>query len=226
MIIRIILANISSHLPKQWYSLNRCVSTSVSHLHQQQKHVFEENKERWSRLYTLTEMRYLAITTKLKIYPALVTCLGTPLGFMIDTAGVFSNFHFIPSIFCIGKLKTLVYYHLFPIFTHEKSCPFSGIVTTGILSASSAAINRTIGKIDVNNKRHLKLYYIDFFGRQIIKEISTNELRNCKKSDLKFKLYKTIDTTDANGKPIQLKIATNRGDIFDTILFKKLFRNK
>lgn len=70
------------------------------------------------------------------------------------------------------------------------------------------------------------MYYIDFFGRQIVKEITADELRKCRKSDLKLKLYKTIDTTDDKGRPIQLKIVPNRGDIYDTTLFKRLIRNK
>lgn len=78
----------------------------------------------------------------------------------------------------------------------------------------------------MNQKRDLKLYYIDFFGRQIVKEITVDELRKCRKSDLKLKLYKTIDIIDDKGRQIQLKIAPNRGDIHDTILFKRLMRNK
>lgn len=105
MMIRIISTNITNHLPKQWYFSNRCLSAGVSNLNQQpqpQKHVVKEDKERWSRLYTLTDMPYLAINTRLKIYPALLTCLGTPLGFMTDTAGVVP-FHFFPYIFYVGK---------------------------------------------------------------------------------------------------------------------------
>lgn len=100
--IRIILTNISNHLPKQWYFSNRCVSTSVSGLN---KHVVEEDKERLFRLYTLHDMQYLAVNTKLKFYPAFATCLGTPLGFMVDTAGIVPQFQFFPYILYIGKFS-------------------------------------------------------------------------------------------------------------------------
>lgn len=224
--IRIISTNISKHLPKQWYFSNRCVSTSVSHLNQQQKHVVEEDMERWSRLYTLPEMQYLATNTKLKVYPACLTCLGTPLGFIVDSVGVFTQFHFFPYILYIGKFSTRRSSLISNFYSQKIVLSLSGIVSTCILSAYSAALSRTIGKIDVNRKRDLKLYYIDFFGRQIVKEITADELRKCKKSDLKFKLYKTIDTTDDKGQPIQLKIAPNRGAIHNTTLFKRLIRNK
>lgn len=224
--IRIISMNISSHLSKKLYFSNRCVSTSVSQLNQQRKHAVDEDMEQWKRLYTSFDMKYLAINTKLKIYPAVGTCLGTPVGYMIDHAGILSQFHFFPGILVMGKFATRRSSVVPRILTHGTSWLFSGIVSTSILSAFSAAISRTIGKIDVNEKRNLKLYYIDFFGRQIVKEITADELRKCKKSDLKFKLYKTIDTSDDKGQPIQLKIAPNRGDIYDTILFKRLFRTK
>lgn len=226
IMIRIISTNISSHLPKQWYFSNRRVSTSVSQLNQQRKHVVEEDKERWNRLYTSFDMKYLAINTKLKIYPAVGTCLGTPAGCMVDYAGILSEFHIFPGVLVIGKFSTRRS-SVVSNFNSRKIVPiFSGFCSTIILSAFSAAISRTIGKIDVNQKRNLKLYYIDFFGRQIVKEITVDELRKCKKSDLKFKLYKTIDTTDDKGQPIQLKIAPNRGDIYDTVLFKRLFRTR
>lgn len=106
MMIRMISQNISIHLPKQWYLSNRCVSTSVTHFNQQLKNVVQEDKERWSRLYTLPDMQYLSINTKLKNYPAFVTGFGTPLGYMADTIGALPNFHFFPAILYIGMFST------------------------------------------------------------------------------------------------------------------------
>lgn len=67
------------------------------------------------------------------------------------------------------------------------------------------------------------MYYIDFFGKQIVKQITVKELRKCEKSDLKFNLYKKVRITDDKGQPIWLKIATKRADIYDATLFNRLF---
>lgn len=102
MMIGSFSTNISRHLPKQWHFTNRCVSTNVSLSNQTPKHAVEE--ERWSRFYTLQEMKYLAINTRLKFYPALLTCLGTPIGFMVDQAAILPDSHFFPGVLYIGKL--------------------------------------------------------------------------------------------------------------------------
>lgn len=177
-----------------------------------------EDDEKWNRLYLFQDMNYLAIVTRLKIYPALFTAIGTPFGIAAQIAELHPGISVIPGIVTGEKDFSILSMDI------QMHSSITGIVSTSILAAYSALLNKTIGIVEIcRESKKVKLYYIDFVGKQNTKVVTMNELRNCEKSKVKFNLYRTIKLTDDKGEPMLMKIPSNRGDIYDTMLFKKLF---
>lgn len=91
-------------LPKQKLTPFRSISVSSCLCANRFTHEKKGNepKIRWSKLYHFTDIQYLSIVTKLKIYPAVATAIGTPVVIGILATGVLEEFTALP-LFAIGE---------------------------------------------------------------------------------------------------------------------------
>lgn len=100
--------NISTILQKfnnvsnQKVSLIRCVSGSTTLCDERAELVKKQKEEQWNRIYIFDDMKYLAIVTRLKLYPALLTILGVPTAYFIQVIDGIPAFSVVPGIF-VGK---------------------------------------------------------------------------------------------------------------------------
>lgn len=95
------------NIPNLLKQLNYNLLKPVNSLHQQfsgsatvlrSRINVEENNtyEQWNRLYILEEMKYLAIVTKLKLYPFFLTALGVPFTGALQVTQIHPVFDVIP----------------------------------------------------------------------------------------------------------------------------------
>lgn len=188
----------------------------------------QDKEMRWKKFYHYPNMKYHAIITRLKIYPALATVFFTPVCLLLEAQQIIPSFTFLSCLTC-GENSLIHFYQTFGANCHS-TCNryihllyFQGLMGTLTLSTYSALLADTIGVIYIcKENKNLQIAYIDFVGRQQFVETTVDEMRKCEKGSVKFGLYRTIKVNDGNEKKV-LTMPWSSVDIYDNKLFRKLF---
>lgn len=61
----------------------------------------EQQKIKWRKVYYLTEIRYLSVLTRMKIYPVLTTAFLVPISLIVEVMKIWEGVSYVP-ILIIG----------------------------------------------------------------------------------------------------------------------------
>ncbi|XP_030375311.1 transmembrane protein 186 [Scaptodrosophila lebanonensis] len=161
--------------------------------------VSTEKTTEWRTIYKLPIIRLVSAFNRLKIYQALLTAAGTPLAFALGEAGHIS--------------------------THAASvCASIGVTGLITLTLGSYAAKNLVGFIYINEPEdHLKLAYVDFWGRRKETLIAIDDIPTVwdQSGPPRFSFYQLI--SDPNCSNRRYKLLHRLGTVTDPQLFVGLF---
>lgn len=92
----------------------------------------QDNEMRWTKLYHYTNIKYHAIVTRLKIYPALATLFLTPASILLEAQQIIPASSFLACLAC-GKNPYTIY-HIFHFINRSIDCHHSKLFFFMIIS--------------------------------------------------------------------------------------------
>lgn len=75
---------------------NSCVQNNKSKAKEMAEKKRKDEEMRWTKLFHFNDLKYLAIITKLKIYPFFSTVLLTPVAHILQVSGIYPDLTAIP----------------------------------------------------------------------------------------------------------------------------------